>query len=61
MLEKMLQNNLLFVIYILTIIGSGIAIGYFFKSLKIQIYALQLQIEDLKQRLIRLENKIMKL
>lgn len=55
------SNNLIFVLYIIAIIGSGVGIGYFLKSIKIEIKLLQLQVEDLKQRITRIENKIMKM
>lgn len=57
----MINNNLLFILYVLSIIITGIGIGYFIKGLTFELKFLRDEIEDLKERLIRLENKIMKL
>jgi uncharacterized membrane protein YciS (DUF1049 family) len=60
-------NNLLLIIYILGFIATGIGLGYFFKgliletrNLKWEIQVLSYQIEDLKKRIERIENKLFK-
>jgi uncharacterized membrane protein YciS (DUF1049 family) len=60
-------NNLILIIYILGFISTGIGLGYFFKgliletrNLKWEIQVLSYQIEDLKKRIERIENKLFK-
>jgi uncharacterized membrane protein YciS (DUF1049 family) len=60
-------NNLLLIIYILGFVATGIGVGYFFKGLILEtknlrwgIEVLSYQIEDLKKRIERIENKLFK-
>jgi hypothetical protein len=53
-------NQVLLILYLLSILGTGIGIGYFFKGIKTEIKILSFQIEDLKRRLELIENKLMK-
>jgi len=53
-------NQFLLILYLLSILGTGIGVGYFFKGIKTEIKLLSFQIEDLKKRLERIENKLLK-
>lgn len=53
----MSDKILLISLYVITLISSGVGIGYFFKSIKLEFKVLQLQIENLSQRIASLEEK----
>lgn len=52
------NNNLLAILYIFSVLGTGIGIGYFLKSLKIEIKMLSLKIELLEERIKKIEKKM---
>jgi nitrogen fixation-related uncharacterized protein len=53
-------NQILLILYLLSILGTGVGIGFFFKGIRAEIKILSFQIEDLKRRLERIENKLIR-
>ncbi|MEM5831359.1 MAG: hypothetical protein QXO40_04105 [Candidatus Aenigmatarchaeota archaeon] len=57
-IDTLLNNQILIIIYILSILGTGISIGYFLKAIKVEIKLLSLKIEILEERLKKIEKKL---
>ena len=55
-----MSQQVLLVLYTISILATGIGIGYFIKGLRVELKILSLKIEVLEKRLERIENKLIK-